>query len=144
MTNETIGNTGKMVPLTIEQLRKMEKPTPVWLESETIEGWDGYWCLCSGGVILTPGRIIMYASKMDGAKFYACPPTHIDREAWDDCMICKKYKAISFRGYRTKDEAIDMSGKMHPHVSGDARFCPRCGKPRTPEAWDELEKRLRG
>lgn len=30
-------------PMNLEQLRKMEKPTPVWLESETIEGWDGYW-----------------------------------------------------------------------------------------------------
>ena len=146
MTNEPIGNTGKMVPLTIEQLRKMEKPTPVWLESETIEGWDGYWCLCNGGVILTPGRVIMYASKMDGAKFYACPPTHIDREAWG-CELCKDAKFVSGIAYSEKQVDKDRACAVSFSDEGadcDFYYCPNCGKPLTPEAWAELEKRLGG
>ena len=54
---------------------------------------------------------------------------HIDRKAWDDCPVCGKYKAISFKGFRTKEEAIDLSGNVHPHITGGAMFCPKCGKP---------------
>lgn len=71
-------------PLTLDQLREMERPTPAWAEVEgkTIEGWDGYWCLCQNGKILAPSRLVIQAECMDGVEFYAHPPTHIDREAW--------------------------------------------------------------
>lgn len=169
-------DTTKMVPLTLEQLRRMECPTPVWAEVEgkTIEGWDGYWCLCHRGRVLAPGNIVMYADSVEGVAFYdyppahikgpcqscgyggkhldappctTCPahpkiPVHIDREVWGDCPVCGKYKAILFRGYRTKEQLMDLSGKIHPPISGGARFCPRCGKPLTPNAWAEPEKRM--
>ena len=124
-------------PLTLEQLRGMKKVTPVWWEGA------GFWCLAQSGGIVTPFGQCYDVEGLPG-EFYSYPPVHIGRESWDDCPICGKYKAISFRGYRTREEAVDLSGKIHPHVSGGARFCPRCGKPRTPEAWAELEKRLRG
>lgn len=65
--------------LTLEQLRQMEKPTPVWAkpEKKTIEAWDGYWCICQRGHIITPGLVSMYADKMNGVTFYAYPPAHI-------------------------------------------------------------------
>lgn len=140
-------NAEKMEPLTPEQLREMDGK-PVWVKMKTIHELTG-WAIVHMDYQMDAIRLWEKGGNWlrfnsDEMDVYAYPPSHIDREAWDDCPICKKYKAISFRGYRTKDEAIDMSGKMHPHVSGDARFCPRCGKPRTPEAWDELEKRLRG
>lgn len=62
------------------------------------------------------------------ANEIACPSAHIDRGTLEDCPVCGKYKVITFKGYRTKEEAIDMSGKSHPHISGAALFCPRCGK----------------
>lgn len=79
-----IPHTTKMVPLTLEQLRRMECPTPVWAEVEgkTIEGWDGYWCLCHRGRVLAPGHIMMYADSVEGVAFYAYLPVHIDREEW--------------------------------------------------------------
>lgn len=77
-------------------------------------------------------------------NLYDYNPAYIDREAWDDCPVCGKYKEISFRGFRTKEEAMNLSGKVYPHITGGAMFCPKCGKPRNERAWADLEQRLRG
>lgn len=113
-------------PLTLEQLRGMDKPTPVWMEADkkTIEGWGGHWCLCQRGHILTPGMVSMYADKMDGATFYSYPPAHIDREKWEPCKIC---------GIRGMTEALILKRE---------RFCAHCGRPLTEEAWADLERRV--
>lgn len=39
-------------PLTIEEL--IERDDPVWVSCKTLEGTDGYWCLCNKGVIICP------------------------------------------------------------------------------------------
>lgn len=110
-------------PLTVEQLRGMDMPTPVWMEADkkTIEGWGGYWCICQRGHILTPGMVSMYADKMDGATFYSYPPAHIDREKWGPCMWCA------------------LNGQF-----GLNNYCSACGRPLTDEAWAELERRVFG
>lgn len=110
-------------PLTLEQLKAMEKPTPVWMDlgKKTIEGWGGYWCICQIGHIITPGMVSMYAEKMNGAKFYAYPPARIDREKWELCMWCVPNGQFGLNNY-----------------------CSACGRPLTEEAWAELESRLRG
>ena len=129
----------KMMPLTLEQLRQMEKPTPVWAkpEKKTIEAWDGYWCICHRGHIITPGMVSMHADKMNGVTFYAYPTAHIDLEAWtaewvdndeSEEMMCKCSKC----GYPVS------------YFWGKTGFCPGCGKAMTPEARAMLEKRLRG
>lgn len=131
-------------PLTLEQLRGMD--------GELVKIGDAHGNIAESAIVNAKTRFVvgksgtLYLFEYYGKTWlaYSYLFAHIDREMWDDCPICKKYKAISFRGYRTREEAIDLSGKIHPHVSGGARFCPRCGKPRTPEAWAELEKRLRG
>lgn len=126
-------------PLTVEQLRGMDKPTPVWMEADkkTIEGWGGYWCICQRGHILTPGMVSMYADKMDGATFYSYPPAHIDLEKWtaewvdndqDEEMMCKCLKC----GYPVS------------YFWGKTAFCPGCGRAMTPEALAELERRVCG
>lgn len=61
---------------------------------------------------------------------------HIDREAWK-CPLCERNKVISFEAW--EDESKLPKGQS---VRGGALFCPHCGKPRTPEAWAELEKRM--
>lgn len=38
--------------LTVEEL--IERDDPVWVSCKTLEGMDGYWCLCNKGVIICP------------------------------------------------------------------------------------------
>ncbi len=133
-------DTDKTSPLTLEQLREMKKPTPVWMESKkkTIEGWGGYWCLCAGGYIITPGCISMYADKMNEAELYAYPPAHIDREAWTAEWI---YPENEFNLPRCSKCGCNSKDAQYGHKDN---FCPKCGRAMTPEAWAMLEKRLRG
>ena len=41
--------------LTVEEL--MERDDPVWVSCMTLEGTDGYWCLCNKGVIICPSGL---------------------------------------------------------------------------------------
>lgn len=137
-------------PLTLEQLRAMDKPTPVWMETDkkTIEGWGGYWCLCQRGHILTPGMVSMYADKMDGAMFYAYPPAHIDREKWEPCEHCKPHEnALDRWGphqFPIDDGAIYYYDVDDGWEGEEINLCPWCGRPLTDEAWAELERRVCG
>ena len=50
----------------------------------------------------------------------------IDREAWEPCKVCK------------------IQGLSEVWMLQRKKFCTYCGRPLTDEAWEELEKRLRG
>ena len=52
--------------------------------------------------------------------------TTIDREAWKPCKVCK------------------IQGLSEAWMLQRKKFCTYCGRPLTDEAWEELEKRLRG
>lgn len=54
-------------PLTLDELREMEAPTPVWW------GRMNIWCLCKRGFITTPNRNT-YAVEETGGAFYRRPP----------------------------------------------------------------------
>ena len=54
-------------PLTLEQLRKMDEPTPVWWEKASC------WCLCERGFIIAPNGNIYEFEETDGT-FYRRPP----------------------------------------------------------------------
>lgn len=66
-------------PLTIEQLREMEDP--VWCVCKTVEGFEGFWCLCNHGYILTPARQIFDVKEIPHWVFYRRPPEGEEREA---------------------------------------------------------------
>lgn len=51
---------------------------------------------------------------------------HINREKWEPCLNCQDIE------------------KLSKHIKCWPSYCPVCGRPLTDEAWDELEKRLRG
>lgn len=120
MNKKNIGN-----PLTIEQLREMDGK-PVYCPD------DGIWGIISvdstgrwAGIPFFRGRTrdvnIEYDIESRGMSVYACPPAHIDREAWEPCSECEPNELIM----------------------GD-RYCPQCGRPLTEKAWDELKKRIGG
>lgn len=133
--------------LTMDQLREMEKPTPVWakVDKKTIEAWGGYWCICQRGHIITPGLVSMYADKMHGVTFYPYPPAHIDREAWEPCYACKSCGNCN-EAWKATGEKINYAHPCHSCLDGDnfkpVAFCRVCGRPLTSEAWTELEKRI--
>ena len=73
------------------------------------------------------------------------PTIYMDREAWEPCEACKdneitihvpEFKAMAVCNQHMDHGAFDLT--LH------LKFCPWCGRPLTPEAWAELEKRLRG
>lgn len=49
-------------PLTLEELREMDDP--VWCLCKTIEGGNGYWCLCQKGLIITPAGISYHIDEI--------------------------------------------------------------------------------
>ena len=55
-------------PLTLEEL--MERDDPVWVSCKTLEGTDGYWCLCQKGVIICPSGQSYDVRDIPHWKFY--------------------------------------------------------------------------
>lgn len=82
----------------------------------------------------------------------ACNPPHIDRSKWAPCKLCDRRESPCL-----KDNCIDKHGgnidcshscrerliweSMCANIRFN-RFCPKCGRPLTTEAWADLEKRL--
>ena len=138
-------------PLSLEQLRKMDGK-PVWIED--VNRW-GLVSIPEAGQFKNSPFVLF---RKNGVQFewlvedseltvYSYPPAHIDREAWTakwiedgdcehkphrirDVKKWKKYKC-SKCGYK--------AGR-----SNSRNYCPSCGRAMTPEAWAELERRLRG
>ena len=54
-------------PLTLEELREMDEPTPVWWKKA------GCWCLCERGFIIAPNGNIYEFEETD-RTFYRRPP----------------------------------------------------------------------
>lgn len=144
-------DTDKMVPLTLEQLREMHG-NPVLIHE--LDG-EKYWAIVDK-VSEHEVRLLDTVRQNDYGSFelygeswlaYAYPPARIDREAWTAEWIEQKTergtvqyicsKCFDYHEFRS-DAVISYI------VRGNFLFCRKCGRAMTPEAWDELEKRLRG
>lgn len=55
-------------PLTVEEL--MKRDDPVWVSCKTLEGTDGYWCICQKGVIICPSGQSYDVRDIPHWKFY--------------------------------------------------------------------------
>ena len=123
---------GKMQPLTVEQLREVVGK-PYWHVGLQEDSPKPHWEILDPFVSKHP-EDYGYGKRW---LAYAYPPAHIDREAWtaewvdndkSEEMMCKCSKC----GYPVS------------YFWGKTEICPGCGRAMTPEAWAELEKRLRG
>lgn len=146
-------------PLTLEQLREMDGQ-PVWIVE--YPDW-GHWELSEdANDYIVDRNLNFYGMKHDdpdgryglhklGWLAYSYPPAHIDRSKWGPCEFCgyteypdKKFYPkngyLFYAGF-TKQYAAD---EFHEEETEDVRYCPKCGRPLTEEAWAELERRLRG
>ena len=54
--------------LTIEQMKSMD--CPVWVSCKTLEGENGYWCLCKNGVIICPSGRSFDVKEIPHWEFY--------------------------------------------------------------------------
>lgn len=134
-------NAEKMEPLTTEQLREMDGK-PVWVKMKTIHELTG-WAIVHMDYQMDAIRLWEKGGNWlrfnsDEMDVYAYPPSHIDREAWTGCNCNKDVKScctcISLLCHKCKDHSQHRIGK----------YCSKCGRPLTEQAWDELEKKLRG
>lgn len=128
-------DTNKTSPMTPEQLREMNGQ-PVWVKViDTRFNEENQWAICNAEyqmVTLKDGFKLFFCGYGLNWLAYAYHPAHIDREAWKKCPWCKSE-------YTVIDD--DFGQPVHPNM---IKFCWNCGRPLTPEAWAELEKRLRG
>ena len=135
-------DTDKMVPLTLEQLREMHG-NPVLIHE--LDG-EKYWAIVDK-VSEHEVRLLDTVRQNDYGSFelygeswlaYAYPPARIDREAWTA-------EWVKHDGYTECSKCEHWYGSPENEDEGDRpAFCPSCGRAMTPEAWDELEKRLGG
>lgn len=146
---------GKMQPLNFEQLWKMDgQPVRIVCDEaakETTPGFEPLEMIVLVEYIKTAGCVILrnniggvseYYSdeelQQDGLTAYAYPPAHIDREVWTAEWIYPESKWSLPRCSKCECNSKDA---QYGHKDN---FCPKCGRAMTPEAWAELEKRLRG
>lgn len=125
-------------PLTLDQLREMANK-PYWHVGLQTDSPEPHWKILDPFVARCP-EDYGYGKRW---LAYAYPPAHIDREAWESCPCCDAAKANSGvvnQALWVKEPEVNkwtLFGKK-------LEYCPICGRPLTPEAWAELEKRLRG
>lgn len=72
------------------------------------------------------------------ANEIASPPAHIDRSEWTAEWI---YPENEWNLPRCSKCGCNSKDATYGHKDN---FCPKCGRAMTPEAWAELERRLRG
>lgn len=84
-------------------------------------------------------------SICDRANEIARKPAHIDWKAWEPCESC-----ISCENCKNSNVG-EFCNPCFRCLQSDKKdgfspvgFCRKCGRPLTDDAWDELEKRLRG
>lgn len=135
----------KLIPLTLDELQMMDGK-PVWI----VEGPDwGHWELSEDAEDYFADRIPeFYGMEYDdsdgsfglhkqGWFAYAYPPAHLDQKAWSSEWI----ETMPILGAGNVERHCKKCGYL---AEDTYSFCPQCGRPMTPEAWSELEKRLRG
>lgn len=137
-------------PLTMEQLLKIDSQ-PVWVEdlknhdrsAWRLIYWDRGKCL-----VLIAKSYDGYILEEYGQTWlaYAYPPVPIDREVWT--AEWEEDGECDHKPYRVRDAEKWKKYKCSKcgYKAGrrtSQKYCPSCGRAMTPEARDELKKRIR-
>lgn len=154
LRSDHTGEAADMMPFTLEQLRGMNgKPvwiveSPDWGHWELSEDAEDYLCDRDTDLygLTYPDPEGKAGLHKLGWLAYAYPPAHIDREAWEPCESCMTCDSCKNReGYNPYEGMLGDCGTCYKNSNYEPdNFCRECGRPLTPEAWAELEKRLRG
>ena len=129
-------------PLSLEQLKQMVGK-PVWIER--IEApYDGKWFIVNYADTENPDKTLYTDSGVTYSEYgkyfiaYPYPPAHIDRGEWTAEWI---YPENEWNLPRCSKCGCNSKDATYGHKD---RFCPKCGRAMTEEAWAELERRLSG
>lgn len=154
---EFFPDSAKMVPLSINQLKKMVG-MPVWVECLSPKKYESPpvgWRIVEKSIM---GRIGVWNEESCFAErdyrkdWIAYTAKRIDREAWEPCEWCGEWIGGDCRP-REQDAGYKLYAGYCKQVAADdfyedeteeLNYCPICGRPITDQAWAELEKRLRG
>lgn len=132
----------KMVPLTLEQLQGMNGKL-VWVEKYKTVGivWIKWNMPDEPFVLFWNEEPYIHSIKGCKLKVYEYFPARIDRKAWEKpCKLCDRTDSkIMCKFLKIAEYDQSTIGRW-----AEANFCPECGRPLTHEAWEALEKRLRG
>lgn len=125
--------------LTLEQLWEMDGQ-PVYVKNMYFSELSG-WGIMLDNVCNSYHGVYFIEEYGRSWLAYAYPPVHINREAWNSCEFCGELDAsfVLYAGY-SKQVAVD---EFYEDEIDDVKFCPKCGRPLTNEAWDILEKRIK-
>lgn len=132
-------------PLSLEQLKQMDGK-PVWVvclkKEKYIDppiGWRILEKSISGSFGVWNGEnCLSQRSYSSDWLAYSYPPAHIDRSEWTAEWI---YPENEWNLPRCSKCGCNSKDATYGHKNN---FCPKCGRAMTPEAWAELERRLRG
>ena len=129
-------------PLTLEQLRE-RFGLPVFVVSKDERK---FWALVNRNSVYANNKDVFF---LDGPGYgttwlaYPYPPARIDREKWELCEWCGSVGKTPDNWVCTlEDENGHTVTNQHIVVCVTANYCPSCGRPLTPEAWEELERRI--
>lgn len=112
-------------PLSLEQLRGMANK-PYWHVGLQTDSPEPRWKILDQFVARCPE---------DYGYGKRC------REAWEPCGWCEEFGDPRYKlyaGYSMQKTADDI----YEGETEELNYCPRCGRPLTPGAWAELEKRM--
>lgn len=130
-------------PLTLDQLREMDGQ-PVWVvclkKEKYIDppiGWRILEKSISGSFGVWNGENCLSQRSYSSDWFaYSYPPAHIDRGEWTAEWI---YPENEWNLPRCSKCGCNSKDATYGHKD---RFCPKCGRAMTEEAWAKLERRL--
>lgn len=145
------------VPLTLAQLRKMLESNretigcPIIVSENGILSHAVLDARVDDGICAVISASEHWLKEKDYGKTwiaYAYPPAHIDREAWEPCgELCRNNCMTCDHNADELFGDADYCKDCHRYSKWESsvhKYCECCGRPKTPEAWAELEKRLMG
>ena len=124
-------------PLSLEQLKQMDGK-PVWIEDKEYPENTGWVIWDDSFKQNWLGDPETRNSHGKSWFAYSYPPAHIDRSEWTAEWI---YPENEWNLPRCSKCGCNSKDATYGHKNN---FCPKCGRAMTPEAWAELERRLKG
>lgn len=74
-------------------------------------------------------------------------PVKLDRSKWGVCGMCgngETNTSLGVHDFIIRGDVLFCNDTLYGLVGITVKYCPKCGRPLTEEAWAELERRIGG